>query len=198
MEWKRIGQNAEGGVAENPGYLIKCRKRSNFILAQPLVDTQAPMLHLAQIQVKDPSNQVVLRLLAHQTPEAVWVVLPDTSAPSMIQIQDRPDLREGMLVLVQLLPSGELLRIDDAVDWILELIQTYLSQGVTPDFLQQEAERVEEWRQTLTLQSQELGQQRLEIEARREQIQALEADLKRERQHLEALAKHSGNISQEP
>jgi chromosome segregation ATPase len=116
----------------------------------------------------------------------------------MIQIQDRPDLREGMLVLVQLLPSGELLRIDDAVDWILELIQTYLSQGVTPDFLQQEAERVEEWRQTLTLQSQELGQQRLEIEARREQIQALEADLKRERQHLEALAKHSGNISQEP
>jgi uncharacterized protein (DUF3084 family) len=71
---------------------------------------------------------------------------------------------------------------------VLDLVQQYLSVGVTPTFLQEEAERTEQWRQDLTLQSQDLTRRHLEMEARREQIQTLEEDLKREKQQLEALA----------
>jgi predicted RNase H-like nuclease (RuvC/YqgF family) len=70
----------------------------------------------------------------------------------------------------------------------LDLVEQYLSAGVTPTFLQEEAERTEQWRQDLTLQSQDLTRRHLEMEARREQIQTLEEDLKREKQQLEALA----------
>jgi len=47
--------------------------------------------------------------------------------------------------------------------------------------LQQEVERAEQWRQSLTIQNQDLARRSLELEARREQIQALEESLKRER-----------------
>lgn len=64
---------------------------------------------------------------------------------------------------------------------MLDLIGTYLTTGITPDFLRQEAERAEQWRQSLTLQNQDLARRTLELEARREQIQALEESLKREK-----------------
>jgi hypothetical protein len=51
--------------------------------------------------------------------------------------------------------------------------------------LQQEVERAEEWRQSLTLQNQDLARRTLELEARREQIQALEESLKRNRNGYE-------------
>ena len=60
------------------------------------------------------------------------------------------------------------------------MLQTYLSNGITPAFLHQEVERAEKWRQTLSLQSQDLARRSLELEARREQIQALEESLRGE------------------
>lgn len=60
-------------------------------------------------------------------------------------------------------------------------MQIYLSSGMTPELLQQEVERAEQWRQSLTIQNQDLARRSLELEARREQIQALEESLKRER-----------------
>jgi uncharacterized protein (DUF3084 family) len=54
--------------------------------------------------------------------------------------------------------------------------------------LQQESERVEQWRQSLTLQSQEIARRTLELEARREQLQELEEELRREKKKLELLA----------
>jgi len=65
---------------------------------------------------------------------------------------------------------------------VLKLVQTYLTSGMTVEFLQQEAERAEKWRQNLTLQNQELARRSLELEARREQIQALEESLKRDKE----------------
>ena len=63
----------------------------------------------------------------------------------------------------------------------MELIQNYLTTGISPEFLRQEAERAEDWRQNLTLQNQDLARRTLELEARREQIQALEEALKRDK-----------------
>ena len=95
------------------------------------------------------------------------------------------DYSENALVLVELSTTHQVLSIQDAKDWVLELVGTYLINGITPAYLQQETERAEQWRQSLTLQSQELDRRTLELEARREQIQALEEDLKREKKQFE-------------
>jgi hypothetical protein len=64
---------------------------------------------------------------------------------------------------------------------VIYLVQTYLADGITPDLLQQEIANVEDWRQTLTLQNQDLARRTLELEAHREQIKALEERLNREK-----------------
>jgi hypothetical protein len=142
------------------------------------------MLHLAQVQNNESVGQVELRLLARQQSENSWAVI----SPEDIPLTDTNSLSEGLLVLVELSENQEIQSVQPAKDWVLDLVQKYLSIGITPAFLQEEAERTEQWRQDLTLQSQDLTRRHLEMEARREQIQTLEEDLKREKQQLEAMA----------
>ncbi|MUL39367.1 hypothetical protein [Gloeocapsopsis dulcis] len=143
------------------------------------------MLHLAQVQKQKLSGKLNLRLLAVQEAEYTWVILTEEKVIPPIEVLTIPDaeqLHEGLLVLLDLSPTGEIKHIENATNWVLDLIKTYLTTGITPAFLQQETERAEQWRQTLTLQTQELARRSLEVEARREQIQALEESLKRERE----------------
>ncbi len=144
------------------------------------------MLYLAQVQKQELSGKLALRLVAFQEAEYTWVVIADKSVIPLAEVMlldtCTKALSEGLLVLVELSPTGEIESIQNAANWVLELIQTYLTSGITPTFLQQEAERTEQWRQTLTLQNQELSRRSLEVEARREQIQALEESIKREKE----------------
>ncbi|MDX2228765.1 MAG: hypothetical protein NW220_03960 [Leptolyngbyaceae cyanobacterium bins.349] len=93
-----------------------------------------------------------------------------------------------MLVLATLSETGQVMQVESANSWLLDIIQTFLRNGITPAFLQEESERAEQWRQTLTLQSQDLDRRALELEARREQIEQLEETLKREKKQMETLA----------
>jgi hypothetical protein len=153
------------------------------------------MLYLAQVQVKEQTGQVEVWLLAQQTSEYAWALLAEQKRSLVVsasewasQMSSNDLLGVGRLLLVQVSESGQLEGIDDATPWVLNLIQVYLVSGLSPHFLRQEAERAEQWRQALTLQNQELGRQRLELEARREQIQTMEESLKQERLRLELLA----------
>ncbi len=139
------------------------------------------MLHLAQVHQKNYSK-AGLRLLATQKAENVWTVALEEA---FVLSARANDYGENALVLVELSSTQQILSIQDAKDWVLDLISTYLVNGITPTYLQQETERAEQWRQSLTLQSQELDRRTLELEARREQIQALEEDLKREKKQFE-------------
>lgn len=143
------------------------------------------MLHLAQVVKIDSSSNAELRLLAYQKAEQVWELLLEEEIVTCVTAAASG---QGALTLVDLSETREVLSVQDATGWILELIQTFLTSGITPMFLQQEAERAEQWRQSLTLQSQELGRRTLEVEARREQIEDLEAKLKQEKQQLEVVA----------
>lgn len=136
------------------------------------------MRYLAQIHKNEFLDQYQLRLLARQEVDCLWTIIPEES---LILLGKSHTMSEKLLVLVELSPTGEIESIEDACDWVLHLVQTYLTHGITPDFLQQETERAEQWRQSLTLQNQDLARRTLELEARREQIQALEESLKRER-----------------
>lgn len=136
------------------------------------------MLYLAQVRKNEFLDQYQLRLLARQEGENLWMRI---SEEAFILLGKGNTMCEKLLVLVEISPAGAIEKLEDATSWVLYLVQTYLATGVTPEFLQQEAERAEHWRQSLTLQNQDLARRSLELEARREQIQALEESIKREK-----------------
>lgn len=139
------------------------------------------MLYLAQVQKQKLPGQLELTLLAYQQSSYRWEV--DDEQGKIVSIASAAFLQEGLLVLLELSPQGEMLSIQDATTWVLDLVKTYLTSGVTPAFLKAEAERSEQWRQSLTLQTQDLSRRSLEVEARREQIQALEESFKRDKEN---------------
>ncbi|MBK1990074.1 hypothetical protein A0J48_021520 [Sphaerospermopsis aphanizomenoides BCCUSP55] len=136
------------------------------------------MLYLAQVHKNEFLDQYQLRLLARQESEYVWSII---SEEAFILLGKGNTMNEKVLVLVELDPTGDIKTIEDATNWVLYLVQTFLTTGITPEFLRQEADQAENWRQSLTLQSQDLARRTLELEARREQIQALEESLKRDK-----------------
>lgn len=144
------------------------------------------MLYLAQVHKNDFLDQYQLRLLARQESENFWLTTADSDGVALaigtlILLGKANTMSNNLLVLVELSPTGEIQRVEDATPWVINLVQTYLSTGITPEFLKQEAEKVESWQQNLTLQNQDLARRSLELEARREQIEALEESIKRER-----------------
>ncbi|MDJ0796429.1 MAG: hypothetical protein QNJ51_06270 [Calothrix sp. MO_167.B12] len=165
------------------------------------------MLYLAQVHKNEFLARYQLRLLARQEAEYFWVIIPEDtfillsnkanasevkggnrsiSQPEILIVaHSRSDripfrLMEKMLVLVELSDTGEIEWVEEATNWIMNLVSHYLTTGITPDFLRQEKEQAEQWRQELTLQSQDLARRSLELEARREKIQSLEEQIKRE------------------
>ncbi|WAL62503.1 hypothetical protein [Thermocoleostomius sinensis] len=142
------------------------------------------MLHLAQVRHKNPEGKVLIQLLAQQKSEYTWAVLEDEDSQLWIESDD---YNEGVLLLVDLSPTKQVQDIHSATQWILEIVDQYLTLGITPAILQEEVQRAEQWRQSLTLQSQELGRRALEVEARRDQIQELEENLKQEKQALDII-----------
>lgn len=140
------------------------------------------MRYLAQVHKNEFLDQYQLRLLARQEAEHLWTIIPEEA---VILLGKSNTMTEKLLVLVELSSTGEIELIEDACEWVIDLVQNYLTTGISPEFLQQEAERAEHWRQSLTLQNQDLARRTLELEARREQIQALEESIKRERNGIQ-------------
>jgi len=151
------------------------------------------MLYLAQVEICDPAGSagsVRLKLLACQEGDRVWSVLADREPRLLLEVTPelKAVLNRGVLVLVQLSETQEVLGLELATDWVLGLVNDYLSDGLTPTFFKQEVAHVEAGRQWLASQMQDLGRRALEMEARREEIQILEENLKQERQELETSA----------
>jgi chromosome segregation ATPase len=152
------------------------------------------MLHLAFVEKVASSAKMGLRLIARQRSEYSWALLPEQE---FIPLDDDSNYLEGTLVLATLSETRQVMQVDSANQWLMAVIQTFLKSGVTPAFLQAESERAEQWRQTLTLQSQDLDRRALELEARREQIEQLEESLKREKKQMETLAAQYKEQTQE-
>ena len=151
------------------------------------------MLYLAQVQSQEVLGDRTLQLLACQNADDTWAILAEQSILTLSRdcVQNPKNslvnaLNEGVLVLEDVGENGEVVQVRSANNWVLELVEKHLTTGITPDFLQLEAEKAENWRQSLTLESQALSRRLIEVEARREQIQNLEAKLQQERQLLES------------
>lgn len=140
------------------------------------------MQYLAKVQKKAFLGGAELLLLAQKTAEQQWEVLP---SPQPLAQKDLIAFQEEQLVIVDVDGADSITAMEDATPWILEIIEAYLTQGITAEALAQEIERAERWRQSLTLKSQEVDRRALETAARRDEIQELERNLKQEQEALE-------------
>lgn len=142
------------------------------------------MLHLAQVEINPASGEIQLQVLARQESEYVWEV--DNS--EILLLTKESSLGLGVLVLVEMDQNQQIISIQDAKDWILTILQQYLTKNaINPQFIETEQSKVEQWRQEITAQNLELNRRALEIETRREQLQELEQELKRDREELDRL-----------
>jgi hypothetical protein len=140
------------------------------------------MLHFAQVQKEATTGETKLRLLARQESEHTWALIEEAE---VIPAAETDLWSNGLLVLVELSPTRQVLSIKDATDWVLSLVKIYLTGEINLDFLQQEKTRIEEGLQTLTLEKLDLSRRLLEVEARREEIQELEAKLQQQMKDLD-------------
>lgn len=142
------------------------------------------MLYLAQVEINPESAEIQLQVLARQESEYVWSV--DNS--QTLFLTKESSLGGGVLVLVEIGQQQQIISIQDAKDWILSILQQYLTKNaINPQFIETEQSKVEKWRQEITAQNLELNRRALEIETRREQLQELEQELKRDREELARL-----------
>lgn len=141
------------------------------------------MRYLAKVERASFLGNAVLQLLARQIDDYLWEQLPREKS---VETNMTLGAGNGALVLVQIEEEVfKVTAIEDAVPWVMTLVEQFLSQGITPEFLAKEAERAEQWRQSLTLESQEVERRALETAARRDEIQELERNLKTAREDLD-------------
>ncbi|MBF2083244.1 hypothetical protein [Thermoleptolyngbya sp. C42_A2020_037] len=143
------------------------------------------MLYLAQVTTRDSEGKAGLKLLAKKRADYVWAIC---ESGDLVWAEASERYATGMLVLVELSSSMKIKQVQDAKDWVLEIVQDYLTAGVSPALLHEEAQRAEQWRQSYTMKEQEIGRRALEVEAWRDQIQELEENLKREKKQIEMMA----------
>jgi hypothetical protein len=146
------------------------------------------MLYLAQVKINSDSGASEFQLIARQQSEHIWEIcnahlpLGDKSQAML----NACNLCEGLLLLVELDEDRQAIAIENAKDWVVNLIIEHLSKtSISPEFVRQEQQRIEQWRQEIAAQSLDLTRRYLEIETQREQIEELEASLKLEREQIE-------------
>lgn len=143
------------------------------------------MLYLAEVQKKAGfigSGKAEFKLLACQRSENSWSAV---SGDETIGAPDDASYNAGALVMVELSNNRQVQRHYEAGRPLINILQSF--SNLSKKSKTQE-EEIEQWKQSLTFQSQELNRRELEIESRQEQIEQAEADLAQleaQRQELE-------------
>ena len=140
------------------------------------------MQYLAKVHSKHPSGTTKLQLLASNPSEHVWELITPTK---LVTTSQEISFNEQVLVLVEIEDNELIVALEDAAVWVGEFVAEYLTLGLTPKGLEEELVRAEQWRQSLTLQTQEVRRRALETAARRDEIQNLEKRLKLESEAAE-------------
>jgi chromosome segregation ATPase len=144
------------------------------------------VLYLAEVQKKTGfigSGKPEFKLLACQRGDNNWSAVPGdevVAAPD-----DASSYNGGMLVMVEMTNNRQVQRHYEAGRALASILQTF--SNLSKKSKTQE-EEIEQWKQSLTFQSQELNRRELEIEARQEQVEQAEADLEQleaQRQEIE-------------
>ncbi|KJH73491.1 pilus motility taxis protein HmpF [Aliterella atlantica] len=147
------------------------------------------MLYLAEVQkqkVKSGfmgSAKAELKLLAYQRADQSWTPVPGEEA---IAAEEVNHLNPGALVLADLNPNRQVQQVREAGRPLVGILQAFSRQL---EKSKAQEEEIEQWKQSLTYQSEELNRRNMEMEARLDQLQHIEEDVQRlevQQQEVEA------------
>ncbi|MEH2455679.1 pilus motility taxis protein HmpF [Nostoc sp.] len=133
------------------------------------------MLYLAEVQKQkggllSGGAKTELKLLACQRTDQNW----STVSEEVIAAEDASKLNDGALVIVELNPNRQVQRIQEAGRPLVNILQNFSRQ--LEKFKLKEDE-IDQWKQSLTFQAQELNRREMDMEVRSEQLQQLEDEL---------------------
>ncbi|MCC5648961.1 pilus motility taxis protein HmpF [Nostoc sp. XA013] len=133
------------------------------------------MLYLAEVQKQkggllSGGAKTELKLLACQRTDQNW----NPVSEEVIAAEDASKLNDGALVLVELNPNRQVQRIQEAGRPLVNILQNFSRQ--LEKFKLKEDE-IDQWKQSLTFQAQELNRREMDMEVRSEQLQQLEDEL---------------------
>lgn len=134
------------------------------------------MLYLAEVLRKARvigGGRAELKLLACQRSELSWSAV---TGEEIIPAPDDLNYGAGALVMVELSAGRQIQRHAEAGRQLVSILQNF---SRLQEKAKTQEEEIEQWKQSLTYQSQELNRREMEIEAAQEQLQHIEEDFER-------------------
>ncbi|TFI51326.1 hypothetical protein BLD44_026585 [Mastigocladus laminosus UU774] len=156
------------------------------------------MLYLAEVQKQKGGllgggGKTELKLLACQRTDQTW----SAGAEEIITAEEASKLNDGALILVELNPQRQVQRIQEAGRPLVNILQNFSRQL---EKFKLKEEEIDQWKESLTFQAQELNRREIEMETRLEQLQQMEEDFQRldaEKQEVETSRTDIKKLQQE-
>ncbi|WP_017318783.1 pilus motility taxis protein HmpF [Mastigocladopsis repens] len=135
------------------------------------------MLYLAEVQKQKGGllgggGKTELKLLACQRTDQSW----GTVSEEVIAAEEASKLSDGILVLVEMNPNRQVQRIQEAGRPLVNILQNFSRQV---EKFKVKEEEIDQWKQSLTFQAQELNRREMDMETRLEQLQQKEDEVQR-------------------
>ncbi len=131
------------------------------------------MLYLAEVQKQKggllSNGKAELKLLACQRNDQSWSSITE----ELITAEEASKLNDGAMVMVELSPQRQVQRIQEAGKPLVNILQNYSRQV---EKFKAKEEEIDQWKESLTFQAQELSRRELEMEDRIAQLQQLEEE----------------------
>ncbi len=145
------------------------------------------MLYLAEVQKQKGGllgggSKAELKLLACQRNDQSWSSVSD----EVITAEEANKLNDGVIVMVEMSPQRQVQRIQEAGRPLVNILQNYSRQV---EKFKAKEEEIDQWKESLTFQAQELSRRELEMEDRMAQLQQLEDEcqnLDKEKQEVDS------------
>lgn len=156
------------------------------------------MLYLAEVQKRTGfigGGKAEFKLLACQRTEQSWTAVPGEE--SVTAPDDASSYGAGALIMVEMNNNRQVQRHYEAGRSLVSILQNF--SNLNKKYKTQE-EEIEQWKQSLTFQSQELNRREMEIETRQEQLEQAEADLEKleaQRQEIEQSRQELAQLQQD-
>ena len=135
------------------------------------------MLYLAEVQKQKGgllggSSKTELKLLACQRTDQNWSPVSE----EVIGAEEASKLNDGALVLVEVTPNRQVQRLQEAGRPLVNILQNFSRQLEKYKLKEDE---IDQWKESLTFQAQELNRREMDMEVRLEQLQNMEEEFQR-------------------
>lgn len=150
------------------------------------------MLYLAEVHKKSGfigGGKADFKLLACQRGD-VWTGVPGDES---IAAPDDASYGAGALVMLEINANRQVQRHYEAGRPLVGILQNFSNQAKKS---KSQEEEIDQWKQSLTFQSQELNRRELELETRQEQLEQAEADVAQLETQRQEIEKSQGEIDQ--